>query len=469
MRTRLAGLLALALLPGCGGADGTSPSDLGGPGSWQTWVLQDGAEIPVATPAGIGTTAELAERDEIRALQAGLNDSLQRVIEKWDYAPALRWNAIAIERLDTARLKLPGLRDATPVRAARAQALLNIALHDAAIATDYHRARFERRAPWRAEPRIQLLAADDGLPSYPSEHAAAAGAAAVVLSYLFPGDSAGKYDRLAREAADSRILAGVSRRSDVEAGLTLGRAVGNRIVASARQDGSDAAWDGAIPATPSAWRPTPPGRIQPPYDPVAGSWRTWVLTRGDAFRPPAPPALGSDIFVRDLDELRALSTGRTPAQTAQANTWATENPSSLWLGFLIDEIRGRRWPGADAARAFAYLSVATYDGFVAGWDGKYAYWLFRPITADSTLITVYATPPYPSYPSGHATIGRPRPTCSRSCSRTVPPSTATWPRSRPSRGCTAACISASMRCSARSWAGVWGRRSSSGCEAMEVT
>lgn len=151
--------------------------------------------------------------------------------------------------------------------------------------------------------------------------------------------------------------------------------------------------------------PTPPGRIQPPYDPVAGSWRTWVLSRGNAFRPPAPPALGSDIFIRDLDELRALSTGRTPAQTAQANAWATENPSSLWLGYLIDEIQERRWPGADAARAFAYLSVAAYDGFVAGWDAKYAYWLLRPITADSTLITVYATPPYPSYPSGHATIG----------------------------------------------------------------
>jgi membrane-associated phospholipid phosphatase len=41
---------------------------------------------------------------------------------------------------------------------------------------------------------------------------------------------------------------------------------------------------------------------------------------------------------------------------------------------------------------------------VACWDAKYTYWLMRPITADPTLQTVFATPPFPSYPSGHSTL-----------------------------------------------------------------
>jgi membrane-associated phospholipid phosphatase len=57
-----------------------------------------------------------------------------------------------------------------------------------------------------------------------------------------------------------------------------------------------------------------------------------------------------------------------------------------------------------AARALALASVATYDAMVACWDAKYAYWLLRPVSADPAIVTVFATPPFPSYPSGHSTL-----------------------------------------------------------------
>ncbi len=44
-----------------------------------------------------------------------------------------------------------------------------------------------------------------------------------------------------------------------------------------------------------------------------------------------------------------------------------------------------------------------YDAFIACWDAKFTYWIARPITMDTTLRTVFATPPFPSYPSGHST------------------------------------------------------------------
>jgi len=44
-----------------------------------------------------------------------------------------------------------------------------------------------------------------------------------------------------------------------------------------------------------------------------------------------------------------------------------------------------------------------YDAFIACWDTKFTYWLARPVTMDPTLKTVFSTPPFPSYPSGHST------------------------------------------------------------------
>jgi membrane-associated phospholipid phosphatase len=115
--------------------------------------------------------------------------------------------------------------------------------------------------------------------------------------------------------------------------------------------------------------------------------------------------MGSAAFLKDLNELRTLSTSRTAAQADLARYWATDAPSGKWEMFMRDEIDRRHLPTMRAARALALASVAMYDAFVACWDAKFHYWLLRPISADSLAIkTVFPTPPFPSYPSGHSTI-----------------------------------------------------------------
>jgi membrane-associated phospholipid phosphatase len=79
-------------------------------------------------------------------------------------------------------------------------------------------------------------------PSYPDEHAVTAGAAATVLAYVFP-DEAERFQALATEAADSRVMAGVAYPSDTAAGLELGQQVGKLFVAYAKTDGSDVVFD----------------------------------------------------------------------------------------------------------------------------------------------------------------------------------------------------------------------------------
>ena len=253
--------------------------------------------------------------------------------------------------------------------------------------------------------RVQPLVSDGSVPSYPSEHAAVAAAAAGVLSYLFPKEDTVSFHAMEREAGEARIVAGVALRGDVNAGYGIGSAVAAQVIARAKSDGAEAAWTGSVPSGADMWRPTPNKFVQVPFDANAGSWRTWVIPNGSAFRLSPPPALGSAEFTQSMNELRALSTGRTAAQGDIARYWATDAPSGKWEAFMRDEIDRRQLPPVHAARALATASVAMYDAFVACWDSKFHYWLLRPISADAASIkTVFPTPPFPSYPSGHSTI-----------------------------------------------------------------
>jgi membrane-associated phospholipid phosphatase len=296
------------------------------------------------------------------------------------------------------------VRLATPARSARAFSLLHVAMYDALVATWDAKYAYNRLAPALSGRRVRALVPVADIPSYPSEHAAAAAAAAGVLSYLFPNDDTASFHALAREAGEARIAAGAAYRSDVDAGFAIGRAVAARVVARARTDGSATAWTGTVPTGSSAWRPTPIKFVMPPFDPTAGSWRTWVIPTGSAFRPEPPPLPGSERFEWDLQELLFLSRTRTAEQVNIARFWASESPSARWEVLMQEEIAHRRLGPMRAARALALASVATYDAMVACWDAKFTYWLMRPVTANAAVATVFPTPPFPSYPSGHSTL-----------------------------------------------------------------
>jgi membrane-associated phospholipid phosphatase len=369
-------------------------------GQWRTWVIADGAALrPLPPPAD--ASAEIAE---IVAIQQALTPSEDAAIQKWNTLPTTAWHELALDLFGFYWILLPDVRVATPARSARAFALLHVAMYDALVATWDAKYAYDREPPAHADGRVRALVPVSDVPSYPSEHAAAAAAAAAVLRYLFPNEDTASFTALAREAGEARIAAGAAYRSDVDAGYAIGRAVAAAVIDRAVTDGSDAPWTGTLPTGTMYWRPTPPRNVEMPFDPTAPAWRTWVISSGDAFRPPPPPEWGSAQFVADLDELRQLSTSRTIAQADSARFWASESPSSRWEVFMRDEIARRQLSPMRAARALALASVASYDAMVACWDAKYHYNLLRPVSADTTIKTVFSTPPFPSYPSGHSTL-----------------------------------------------------------------
>ncbi len=399
--------LALSMLLAACSDSPTTPlraDDDAAAGTWRPWVLSRSAELRPSAPPADGSAQARRELDEIVELQRTRTPALDSMTQRWSASPTAPWDSTALRVLDFYFPLLPSVRIATPVRAARAMALVNVAMYDALVATWDAKYAYRRRSPAQSDSRVRTLAELPTAPSYPSEHAAAAQAAAAVLAYLFPAEDTLGFHTMATQAGEARLRAGAAYRSDVDAGAAIGRAVAARVIARARTDGSTTAWTGALPVAEGLWRPTPGKFVKVPFDANAGDWRPWVLPSGNVYRPIPPPSLVSVAFAHDLAELRTLSVARTAVQADLARYWATDAPSVIWEKYMLQETAARRMPPVSAARAHMLSSVAMYDAFIACWDAKFFYWTMRPVSADSTIRTVFSTPPFPSYPSGHSTI-----------------------------------------------------------------
>jgi membrane-associated phospholipid phosphatase len=120
--------------------------------------------------------------------------------------------------------------------APRAYALQNIATIDAGIAGWDSKYIYWAIRPYQLDPDVKPLFMVNH-PSYPAAHGFNTTAEATILGYLFPRDAVA-LDALAAEAAESRVWAGIHYRSDIVAGRALGRVVAEKVIARARQDGS---------------------------------------------------------------------------------------------------------------------------------------------------------------------------------------------------------------------------------------
>jgi membrane-associated phospholipid phosphatase len=363
-------------------------------GSWKTWALSSGSQFRLPPPPrGVTQVAEVrnlitrANHRDAAALNA---------INFWDAGPpGYRWNEMATDLLVANNITGP--------RGARVLSLLNVAIYDATIAAWDSKYIYNRRRPSDVSPNVAPAIPVPNSPSYPSEHAAAASAAAATLSYLFPSE-AQRFGNAAQECGESRLNAGVQFPSDVWAGMELGRKVAELVIARAKTDGSDAVFTGPIPTGPGFWRGTNPN------EPLAGTWRTWVIASGSEFRSPPPPAFDSAEKAQELAEVKNFPRP-IPASGANFNTTRAAyfwqgNTAKLWTDILtvkLFEYQLDRNPPR-AARAYALMSVAAHDGLIACWDGKYTYWAARPTMLDPTIVTLFPNPPHPTYPSAHASF-----------------------------------------------------------------
>jgi len=357
-------------------------------GTWKTWILKSGKEIRPATPPTKAATEQ--ELKDLQILTTQRDAKALSQIAFWDAgSPSYRWQDIALAQV----VKNPAANP--PPRAVRMMALMNVAIYDALIAAWDAKYAFNRPRPSMLNRNLTTVVAVPDSPSYPAEHAVVAGAASTLLSYIYPND-AKTFEALAQQAGQSRVLAGVQYPSDITAGFELGHNVAIKVIERAKGDNSDAKWTGTVPSGPGHWIG------DKPLEPLAGTWKPWVLKSGDQFRPPEPPAYNSAKLQTEMAEVKSFT--HTFAVDSKAMYWQTpEGVYYYWYNTgsqrLFEHHLDVNPPRA--ARMYALMSIVHNDASIACYDAKYAYWAIRPAQLDKDLKPLFPTPSHPSYPSAH--------------------------------------------------------------------
>ena len=276
-------------------------------------------------------------------------------------------------------------------RLTRGLAMVHVAMFEAVNAID------RRYQPYKLE-----LVADKGA----SREAAAATAAHDVLVSLFPDE------RSKLEQALQASLAKIEGDGKTK-GIELGKRAAAGMIALRTDDGSN---------IQESYRPFTKAGVYVhtaiPIESTSGMIKPWTMEKGSQFRPQPPPALDSEIWTRDVNEIRELgsinSKTRTQEQTEIGRFWFLTGPRTYTP--LVQQVaETKKMDLVDCARLYALVSMATSDAFIAVFDAKYAYNFWRPITAirnadlssnpatprEASWTPLGMTPPHPEYPCAH--------------------------------------------------------------------
>ncbi len=345
----------------------------------------------------------------------------------------VRWNRLAIDASGRDHAPGGGRQQLGPVRSARAIAIWAVAAGDVAAAIS---GRFNPFIPIAAAPTANL-------------RVALAQAGRDTLADVFSAQTP------IFDAALAEDLAAVPDGPEKEAGIALGKLAAQNSIDYCKNDGSEKTEPFVAPTyQPSQeagfWRKDP---LNPNQPIVGSSWSTvrpFVLERSDQLRLPPPPALDSAEYAAAFNEVKRLggdgvvtATERTLDQSVAGIYWAYDGtpslcaPPRLYNQIAVQIGLDQGLDVFDLSRLIALINLSMMDAGSASWDSKYAYSFWRPITgvreADagtgpkgagdnnaetegdanwtplgapaSNLAGKDFTPPFPAYPSGHATFG----------------------------------------------------------------
>jgi hypothetical protein len=292
-----------------------------------------------------------------------------------------------------------------PGEAAVYMGIVHIAIYDAAVAID---GGYRPFLPTRWAP------------AHTSSAAAIAAAAHDTLVGLQPALGLNAGQQAILDSDYGAFLAAIPDGRAKTNGLAVGRRVAAAVISWRTNDGRDANpaladLDPTAPG-PGVWQPDPTrpvlGLRLPGIQPLA-------LASASQFRPLGPPALTSQAYADDLNQVEQLgaidSSSRTPEQTEQALFW-TDHDLRMWNDGLLRLATDRHLDLVQTARMLVMAHVAGGDAMIACFDAKYHYWFWRPFqaiagadtdgnpdtTADPTWQPLATTPNFPEYPSAHA-------------------------------------------------------------------
>ena len=307
--------------------------------------------------------------------------------------PVTFWNTVAANALTPAQ-------GTNPVGQSRVFAILHAAIHDTLNAID---ACYHSYTP--------------GLPQGAGASVAAAVAAASrpVLLALIPDQS----DLI--RTAYAKELAAIADGPAKTRGIALGEAAAQLILKRRQEDGADRT------ANPVFIPRTGPGEYQftEPFSfalfPRWGSVTPFAIDLKE-HEPEGPLEVSSARYSRDFQFVKEIgrvdSRTRTAEQSEIAQFWYEDCPLA-WNRITNTVVRRRGLDPWQAARAFTLVNFAMADAYIAGFDAKYKFRFWRPVTAirnaasdgnestdaDPAWQPLLVTPPVSDYPSTHSVVG----------------------------------------------------------------
>ena len=329
---------------------------------------------------GVGPVHANLRTSPVRA-NAAVNTSDELVRE---------WNEIARTRI---------LPNGPPFTAARFMTIVQLAVFEAV-----------NSITGKYEPYLGTVIAAPGA----SPQAAAVTASHNVLIAYFPA-LAGDIDPL-RDASLATIPDGQAKTD----GIAVGAAAASAMVANRTGDGSaPPLFFTPTSMEPYEWQVTPgctSGGVFLHWPNV----RPFGIESASQFRSEPPPALGTGVYARDYNELQTYgdinSPNRPLDRTEVARLYAVGPGHWTWNSALLQIASTRNDEITDTARIMALMNMALNDAYISGFETKYFYRTWRPVTAiprgdeDSNRWTtagpftpLISTPCFPGYPSNHGT------------------------------------------------------------------
>ncbi len=350
--------------------------------------------------------------------------------------PILYWNDVALEANRVSHTPDSGEQTGPPL-SARALAMVHLAMYDALAGASQN--------PPALPPYLP------GLPVAPpdaSVDAAVAAAAHTMLSALYPSQQGTFAARLAQAG-----LMGTA--AQLDAGAAFGRTVAAALLA-------DRAGDPGVDGTGYVFSTAPAHHRVDPDNPGQGIHAPFFGARSTCFAVTSrhavdkPPEQGDPAHRRALRQVRGKGIApqlmgtvpsgisrRTPDETVMGLFWAYDGahglgtPPRLYNQIIRQVAVARNNTVAQNARLFALVNTAMADAGILSWEQKFVHDLWRPVVgireddhsmgpegtpgqdlSDGTdpgwlplgaprtnELKKNVTPPFPAYPSGHATFG----------------------------------------------------------------
>ncbi len=273
----------------------------------------------------------------------------------------------------------------------------------------------------RYETYLGMAQAESGA----SQDAAAATAAYQVLLAHFPSQKTGL-----QESYNITML-GIADAAAREKGKAVGEAAAKlALAAGGFQEGVK-----PIPYRPRTVPGTWTATQLPVIQPYSVTFKPWILPSYESVRPAPPPALNSERWAKDFDEIKRMGvkngSDRTPHQSLMARYRITPNMTPS-LRLIADAPKRSL---VENARMFALLAMVADDTGVATGEAKIHYNFWRPITAvrnaaddgnpatapDPAWEPLIATPNHPEYPCAHCSFAAGTATVLKSEAGAAPP------------------------------------------------